>query len=25
MMSAYESDGVLPPLPESAIGHGPDA
>jgi ribose 5-phosphate isomerase B len=25
MMSAYESSGALPPLPESAIGHGPDA
>ena len=25
MLAAYESTGDLPPLPDSALGHGPDA
>ncbi|MCW2757643.1 MAG: ribose-5-phosphate isomerase [Nocardioidaceae bacterium] len=25
MLAAYEATGTLPPLPESAVGHGPDA
>ena len=25
MLSAYETTGDLPPLPDSALGHGPDA
>ena len=25
MLAAYESSGELPPLPDSALGHGPDA
>ncbi len=25
MLSSYETGGGLPPLPESAVGHGPDA
>ena len=25
MLASYESSGALPPLPESAVGHGPDA
>ena len=25
MLADYEATGDLPPLPESAVGHGPDA